>query len=190
MSDDEINENIDEFEKYRKTKILNISKQKVRTINLQKYKLKPKRAPKTMWLCSSNDNPVSKEDDKEVYEDKFSFEQLFEQLSKKDKEIILKAWNENFNGRKKVLLNPHKDDVKNIKILIAYKRKFLHKLNNLLNKNKKKNLMLISQFEDSIKFLNRQLKETEKQSTQKTGTAIPKKYKLKPKRAPQRFWLV
>ena len=143
-----------------------------------------------MWLCSSNDTPVSKEDNKEEYEDKFSFEQLFEQLSKKDKEIILRAWNESFNGRKTILLNPRKDDIKNIKILIAHKRKILHKLNNLLSKNKKKNLMLISEFEDSLKFREKQLKEAIKKAAQKTKNKNLQKYKLKPKRAPQRFWAI
>jgi len=158
--------------------------------DFEKHKLKPKRAPKRVWLISNgkvNESPVFEEDDEEEYEDGFSFEQL----SKKDKEIILKAWKESFNGRKTILLNPHKDDIKNIKILIAHKRKFLHKLNNLLNKNKKKNLMLISEFEDSIKFRKKQLKEAIKKAAQKTKNKNLQKYKLKPKRGRKtRFWLV
>ena len=198
VSESEVQEDIDEFETYREGKnSTNVDKkaekqfiQKIETANPKKYKLKPKRAPKIVWLCSSNDNPIPEEDDEEGYEDKFSFEQLFEQLSKKDKEIILRAWKESFNGRKTILLNPRKDDIKNIKILIAHKRKILHKLNNLLSKNKKKNLMLISEFEDSLKFREKQLKEAIKKAAQKTKNKNLQKYKLKPKRAPQRFWAI
>lgn len=114
MSDDEIDKNIDEFEKYRKTKILkeknlkyikkelkNTLKQKVKTINLQKYKLKPKRAPVTVWLLNSNGKPDEMIDSKEIIEEekenyndnectpkKRSLRSLFDQLDYYDKVTI------------------------------------------------------------------------------------------------------
>lgn len=198
VSERELIRDINEFEAYREEKnSTNVDKKikktpakKTETANSQKHKLKPKRAPKRVWLLSDgkvNESPVFEEDDEEEYEDGFSFEQL----SKKDKEIILRAWNESFNGRKTILLNPRKDDIKNIKILIELKKRYIHLLNNQLNKKKKKNLIFISEEEDSLKFLEKQLKEAIKKAAQKTKNKNLQKYKLKPKRGRKTgFWLV
>ena len=146
VSERELIRDINEFEIYRGEKnSTNVDKkaektpaQKIETANPHKHKLKPKRAPKRVWLLSDgkiNESPVFEEyDNDEEYENGFSFKQL----SKKDREIILRAWNESFNGRKSIILNPRKDDIENIKILIEFKKRYLHQLNNQLNKKRRK----------------------------------------------------
>ena len=115
ISESEVKRDIDEFEKYRKTQILkeknlkhiekelkNTLKQKVKTTNLQKYKIKPKRAPVTVWLLNSSSKP-----DEEIKEEDYNFAE--EEAEEKD-------W---------VLLNPRKDDIEGIKKAEAFRANLL-----------------------------------------------------------------
>ena len=79
ISESELERDIDEFETYRKEKnSTNIDEkaekaptQKTKTANHQKPKLKPKRAPKIIWLLNNgkiNDIPISEKDDEEENE--------------------------------------------------------------------------------------------------------------------------